>query len=220
MARKAPNRRPPGDVTRRAVPRPAARGGVSSGYGRGRGRGNRSGYWYGYRSRGGYGYHRHEGRVGYRHGYGRRYFPGYSYPRVYGSYFYLPGFSFGIGYGYGSHGYGYLGYGGYGYPYGEYGYPHGGYGGYGHYGGYAHSEAQLYTGFLRLKVRPRFAEVYVDGYFVGVVNAYDGVFQRLRLDEGPHSVEVRHPGYEPLELDVLIVSGEKVTFEGDLIPLP
>ena len=72
----------------------------------------------------------------------------------------------------------------------------------------------------RLKVRPRFAEVYVDGYFVGVVNEYDGIFQRLRLEEGPHTVEVRHPGYEPLKLDVLIVAGEKVTFEGDLISLP
>ena len=225
VARRAPNRRPPGNVERRAVPRPQARGGVASGYGgsygRGRGRGNRSGYWYGYSSRGGYGYHRNGGRFGHRRGYGGRYFGGYSHPRVYGSYFYLPGFSFGLGYGYGS--YGYLGYGGYGYgdPYGGYGYGYGyPYGGYGYYGGYARSEAQLYTGFLRLKVRPRFAEVYVDGYFVGVVNEYDGVFQRLRLEEGPHTVEVRHPGYEPLELDVLIVPGEKVTFEGDLIPQP
>ena len=69
-------------------------------------------------------------------------------------------------------------------------------------------------------MRPRFAQVFVDGYFVGVVNEFDGVFQRLRLEEGPHQVEVVHPGFETLELDVLIVPGEKVTFEGDLIRLP
>ena len=54
------------------------------------------------------------------------------------------------------------------------------------------------------------------GYYVGVVNEFDGVFQRLRLEEGPHQVEIRHPAYLPLELEVLIVTGEKVTFEGKL----
>jgi hypothetical protein len=107
---------------------------------------------------------------------------------------------------------------GVGYPYSVYGYPYGWYDPYVRYG-YAHV-ADAYTGFLRLKVRPRAAEVYVDGYFVGIVNEFDGLFQRLRIEEGPHTVELRHPGYEPLTLDVLIVPGEKVTFEGDMIPLP
>ena len=105
-----------------------------------------------------------------------------------------------------------------GYPYSGYGYPYGWYDPYVRYS-YAHV-ADAYTGFLRLKVRPRSAEVYVDGYFVGIVNEFDGVFQRLRIEEGTHTVELRHPDYEPLTLDVLIVAGEKVTFEGDLIPLP
>ena len=62
--------------------------------------------------------------------------------------------------------------------------------------------------------------MYADGYFVGIVDDFDGFFQRIRLQEGPHTVDVRHPGYETLTLDVLIVPGEKVTFEGDLIPQP
>ena len=107
---------------------------------------------------------------------------------------------------------------GVGHPYSGYGYPYGWYDPYVRYS-YAHV-ADAYTGFLRLKVRPRSAEVYVDGYFVGIVNEFDGLFQRLRIEEGTHTVELRHPGYEPLTLDVLIVPGEKVTFEGDLIPLP
>ena len=172
----------------------------------------RPGYRYGYRYRGGYGYYRS------RPGYGRHrhvYFPGYRYPRAYGNYFYFPGFYFGSGYQSGLHvGVGSV-YSGYGYPYGWYD-PYAGYG-YGY--GYGHV-ADAYTGFLRLKVRPRDAEVYVNGYFVGIVNDFDGIFQRLRLEEGTHTVELRHPGYQPLPLDVLIVPGEKVTFEGDMLPLP
>ncbi|MCY3843482.1 MAG: PEGA domain-containing protein [Acidobacteria bacterium] len=127
-------------------------------------------------------------------------YPGYAHRQVYGSWFFAPGFSFGVGYGSGA---------------AAHWYP-----GYDYYGGYGYHPTDLHTGFLRLKVRPRQAQVFVDGYFVGVVNEFDGVFQRLRLEEGPHQVEIVHPGFEPLELDVLIVPGEKITFEGDLIRLP
>lgn len=173
----------------------------------------RSGYRYAYNYRRGYGYHRHRPFFGrHRH----VYFPGYRYPRAYGSYFYFPGFYFGSGFGYrpGVH----VGiYSGYGYPYGSYG-PYDPYGGYTYYS-YGHV-ADAYTGFLRLKVRPRGAQVFVNGYFVGIVDDFDGIFQRLRLEEGTHAVELRHPGYQTLVLDVLIVPGEKVTFEGDMLLLP
>ena len=77
-----------------------------------------------------------------------------------------------------------------------------------------------YTGSLRLKVKPRFGEVFVDGYYVGLVNDYDGIFQRLRLEEGPHHIEVVEPGYVPLEFDVMILPGETITYEGSLTQLP
>lgn len=83
--------------------------------------------------------------------------------------------------------------------------------GYGYGSGYA-------TGGLRLKVTPRQAEVYVDGYYVGVVNEFDGVFQRLNLETGPHRIEVRAPGYEPLVFDVRIQPGETITYRRALRP--
>lgn len=83
--------------------------------------------------------------------------------------------------------------------------------GYGYGSGYA-------NGGLRLKVRPRQAEVYVDGYYVGIVNEFDGVFQRLNLDSGPHRIEVRAPGYEPLVFDVRIQPGETITYRRELRP--
>lgn len=139
--------------------------------------------------------------------------PRYSYPGIYGSFFYFPSFTaFSTGFGY-RQGYGYYdpywydpyayGYGSpYGYGYRDYGPP-----------GY-------YMGSLRLKVRPRYAEVYADGYYVGRVDDFDGVFQRLRLEEGPHKIEIRAPGFEPLWFEVLIVPGETITYEADLRSFP
>jgi hypothetical protein len=119
-------------------------------------------------------------------------------------------------------------YGGYGYydPWG-YGYGGAGYGGYygGYYdpwyGGYPTYPQSSYTsstdeGSLKLKIKPRQAEVYVDGYFVGVVDDFDGVFQRLHIDSGAHRIEVRANGYEPLEFEVRITPEHTTTYTGEL----
>jgi hypothetical protein len=41
---------------------------------------------------------------------------------------------------------------------------------------------------LRLQVTPKDAAVYVDGYYAGVVDDFDGIFQRLRVPPGPHEL--------------------------------
>ena len=115
-------------------------------------------------------------------------------------------------------GFGGLGYGSY---YGSY---YGGfydpwYGGIGYPSGYGYPQS-AYTyrgdGQLRLKIRPREAQVFVDGYYAGVVDDFDGVFQRLHLEPGPHRIEVRAPGYETLTFDVQIRFDRTTTFEGEL----
>jgi hypothetical protein len=74
------------------------------------------------------------------------------------------------------------------------------------------------TGELRLQVRPRDAQVFIDGAYAGTVDDFDGTFQSLRLEEGEYRVELVLPGYAPLDFDVRITTGEKVTYRGDLIP--
>lgn len=49
---------------------------------------------------------------------------------------------------------------------------------------------------LRLDVRPRDAQVYVDGYFAGDVDQFDGTFQRLRVNPGQHEITIHKPGYK------------------------
>jgi len=46
-----------------------------------------------------------------------------------------------------------------------------------------------------LQVSPREAEVYVDGFYAGVVDDFDGTFQRLRLLPGAHELTIYMPGY-------------------------
>lgn len=48
---------------------------------------------------------------------------------------------------------------------------------------------------LRLDVRPRDAQVYVDGYFAGDVDQFDGALQRLRLPPGQHEIVIYKEGF-------------------------
>jgi PEGA domain len=73
-------------------------------------------------------------------------------------------------------------------------------------------------GSLRLKIRPNKGQVFVDGVFVGGVDEFDGTFQKLKLEQGTHRVEVRLIGYEPLVFDVEIRRGQQSLFEGQLRP--
>src|SRR5215471_3466665 len=71
-------------------------------------------------------------------------------------------------------------------------------------------------GVLRLRVKPRDAEVYVDGGLVGQVNQFESLFHKLRLEAGVHRVELRAPGYQPLIFNARIVAGESMTYSGTL----
>ena len=121
-----------------------------------------------------------------------RYYPGYGY-------WYGPGYSSAYYYGYwpyyGASAYwgvgGYYG-GGYGAGYG------GGYYGGGYYGGgspYYRSYSSSDASALRLLVEPDDARVYVDGYYAGEVDDFDGMFQRLNVAPGRHEITLKKDGY-------------------------
>jgi hypothetical protein len=90
---------------------------------------------------------------------------------------------------------------------------------YGYGGGYY--QAHGYDiGRVRLKVTPRDAEVFVDGYFAGQVDDFDGIWQSLRLDSGGYRIEIRKPGFETLVFDVRIQPDRTITYRGELTPAP
>ncbi len=76
--------------------------------------------------------------------------------------------------------------------------------------------SRLYYGDVRLQVRPRDAAVYVDGYYAGIVDNFDGVFQRLTLPAGPHQIEIEAPGLEPRVFDIYVDPTRTVNLRADL----
>ena len=126
--------------------------------------------------------------------------------------------------------YGSIGFSNFGVAFGS---PYYSYGGYGNYGfGYAYPYAYgpaPYSpwvasgndiGAVRLKMRPRDAQVFVDGYYAGLVDDFDGSFQSLRLESGGHKIEIHMPGFEDLELDVHVQPGRTITLSEDMKPRP
>ena len=62
--------------------------------------------------------------------------------------------------------------------------------GYGYYPAFVGPEADL-----RVMVKPNNAEVYVDGYLAGIVDEFDGFFQRLHVTPGQHEITLYLQGY-------------------------
>jgi hypothetical protein len=134
---------------------------------------------------------------------------GYPYHGYYGPAFgygyggWYTGFAIGFGFGYG-----------YGWP-GWYGYPY--YAGYPY--PYAYPYAYDYSGAARLEVKPRIAEVYVDGHLVGTVDDFDGWAQRLNVNPGEHELTIYLKGHQTYRQNVLFRPGATLKVEHVMQPL-
>ena len=74
-------------------------------------------------------------------------------------------------------------------------------------------------GALRLHVEPKHAEVFIDGYYAGIVDDFDGTFQKLRLEPGPHDVTLYLDGHRVFEETVYSSLGTTVRIRHDMEPL-
>jgi hypothetical protein len=133
-------------------------------------------------------------------------------PYYYGYGPFRPGVGLYFGYGYpgfyGAYGYPWYGYPGYAYPW--YGYPAYGYPGYG--------VAVRPYGSVRIDLPQKDAQVFADGYFAGSVDDFDGRFHHLNLEPGPHKIEVRAAGSEPIMFDVNVEPGQTITYRAAMRP--
>jgi hypothetical protein len=76
------------------------------------------------------------------------------------------------------------------------------------------------TGAARLEVSPKAAQVFVDGYFVGEVDDFDGTFQRLRVEAGEHELSFYLDGYRTETQKVLFRREGTLNLALALQPLP
>jgi len=136
-----------------------------------------------------------------RNGYhrGGRYYP---YPHTRG---YYPGWGWGsYWWPYGSYYDGWYGGGYWGYPYGGWGSTH----------YYVHRD----TGSVRVLVDPSEARVYVDGYYAGTVDDFDGLFQRLDVSPGRHEITLRLDGYRTWSAEVYATPDSTLELHHEMIP--
>jgi hypothetical protein len=97
------------------------------------------------------------------------------------------------------------------YPYGV---------GYGAYPPYPYGPAYAPAASLRIQAEPRETEVFVDGYYAGSVDDFDGMFQRLHLEPGEHDVTLYLAGHRTSRQSVYLQPGRTFRIHHTMEPLP
>ena len=127
----------------------------------------------------------------------------YYYDPFYYSYGYRPYSRYGLGYGYGYYDYGF--------GYGDY------------YGYYPNSYSRGYryragnVAQIRTLVEPSKARVYVDGYYAGTVDDFDGLFQRLNVSRGRHDITFKLEGYSSHTFSVYAGRDQTLKLRWDMV---
>jgi hypothetical protein len=73
--------------------------------------------------------------------------------------------------------------------------------------------------FIRIKVEPDHAAVYVDGFFAGVVDDFDGLFDGLPLTPGGHTLVFYLDGYRTLRRNLYVPPGASFSVRELMEPL-
>jgi hypothetical protein len=72
------------------------------------------------------------------------------------------------------------------------------------------------VGYLLPQVTPGMAEVVIDGVYVGTVDDLRRTGLGQELEPGPHQLELRAPGYEPVTAGVRIAADETLFYRRDM----
>lgn len=75
---------------------------------------------------------------------------------------------------------------------------------YPYYGYGAYPLGAPISGDVRVMATPKQAEVFVDGFYAGVVDDFDGTFQRLHLAPGGHAITLHLEGYRTLTQNIYV----------------
>jgi PEGA domain-containing protein len=72
---------------------------------------------------------------------------------------------------------------------------------------------------VRTQVTPKDAEVYVDGYYAGRADDFDGVFQRLHVVPGGHAITLHLDGYRTSTQEVYVRPDSTFKLNATMTPL-
>ncbi len=121
--------------------------------------------------------------------------------------------------------YGYGSYGRYGYFYDPYDYWYSPYYYSGYYGYspsyYRRSRGYGYgyrdSGSVRIIVDPEKTRVYVDGYYAGIADDFDGILQRLHVPPGRHDITLKLEGYRTQHFKVYVPVDDTIKIHYDMV---
>jgi hypothetical protein len=85
--------------------------------------------------------------------------------------------------------------------------------------GWGYNPVYDYRAELRIQATPREAAVYVDGFYAGVVDDFDGTFQRLPVTPGGHKIELFLDGYRTVHKSLYLQPGATMKIHETLVPL-
>jgi hypothetical protein len=85
--------------------------------------------------------------------------------------------------------------------------------------GYGYYPVFDYRAEVRIQATPREAAVYVDGFYAGVVDDFDGTFQRLPLTPGGHRIELFQEGFRTVRKNLYLQPGSTMKMHETLVPL-
>jgi hypothetical protein len=72
---------------------------------------------------------------------------------------------------------------------------------------------------IRLDVTPKEADVYVDGYYAGIVDDFDGVFQRLPVEPGNHEITLYRDGFRTVHQTIYAAPRSTLKLKYKMEPL-
>jgi hypothetical protein len=70
---------------------------------------------------------------------------------------------------------------------------------------------------VRIQVEPQNARVYVDGYYAGTVEDFNGLFQRLYVPRGRHEITLKLEGYRAHRFMIYGVPGRTIKLRYDMV---
>ena len=68
-------------------------------------------------------------------------------------------------------------------------------------------------GDVRVLATPKQAEVYVDGFYAGVVDDFDGTFQRLHVTPGGHAITLHLEGYRTVTRNIWVTPDDTLKLQ-------
>lgn len=72
---------------------------------------------------------------------------------------------------------------------------------------------------VRMQVTPKQTEVYIDDYYAGTVDNFDGIFQRLHIPSGAHDVTLYLAGYRTVHQRIYIQPTGTFRLRYTMVPL-